>query len=289
MACEELRIIRRPALEGARLVMAFTGWMDGGDAATGTIDHFVHRLGAETLAEIDAEPFSITNFPGSMEMASLFRPHVKIAGGLMEVYRGARNTFYFSEPQKLILFRGREPNFGWRAFADCVFQVVAEFGVEMIYFLGTFGGAVPHTREPRMYSSVSDESMKDEVASWGVRFSDYEGPGSFATYLTHLAGQRSLPLVSLVAEIPAYVQGRNPKCIEAVVRRLAGILGVETDAGELRAASDEFEERLNTIIRDRPELAEQIGKLETDYDSEVFDTQMGDLREWLEGQGIRLD
>jgi hypothetical protein len=29
--------------------------------------------------------------------------------------------------------------------------------------------------------------------------------------------------------------------------------------------------------------------MEEDYDNEMFDTQMGDLKEWLEKQGIRLD
>lgn len=36
-------------------------------------------------------------------------------------------------------------------------------------------------------------------------------------------------------------------------------------------------------------LAERIQKLEEDYDNEVFDTQMTDLKDWLEQQGIRLD
>ena len=27
----------------------------------------------------------------------------------------------------------------------------------------------------------------------------------------------------------------------------------------------------------------------SDYDHEVFDSQMGDLKDWLEQQGIRLD
>ena len=39
-------------------------------------------------------------------------------------------------------------------------------------------------------------------------------------------------MAALVAEIPAYVQGRNPKCIEAVTRRLAGILGLQVRLDE---------------------------------------------------------
>jgi hypothetical protein len=32
-----------------------------------------------------------------------------------------------------------------------------------------------------------------------------------------------------------------------------------------------------------------VHKMEAEYDSELFETQMGDLKEWLEQKGIRLD
>ena len=42
-------------------------------------------------------------------------------------------------------------------------------------------------------------------------------------------------------------------------------------------------------IQDKADLAELIRKLEADYDNAVFDREMGDLKEWLQQQGIRLD
>jgi hypothetical protein len=67
-----------PVLDQATLVLALTGWMDGGDVSTGTVRRLVDLLGARPIAEIDPEPFYIYNVPGSMEIAALFRPHVKI-------------------------------------------------------------------------------------------------------------------------------------------------------------------------------------------------------------------
>jgi proteasome assembly chaperone (PAC2) family protein len=109
------------------------------------------------------------------------------------------------------------------------------------------------------------------------------------TYLTTQASGRGFQMVSLVAEIPAYVQGRNPKCIEAVSRRLGGILGLHLNLDDMRALSDAFEKKLTEIVEQKEELTNLIHKLEEDYDNEVFDTQMGDLKEWLQQQGIRLD
>jgi proteasome assembly chaperone (PAC2) family protein len=92
-----------------------------------------------------------------------------------------------------------------------------------------------------------------------------------------------------VATTPAYVQGDNPKCIEAVTRRLAGILGLQIELDDLRNVSDEFEKKLSEVVQEQPELAGNIRKLEEDYDNEIFDNEMGDLKKWLQQQGIRLD
>ena len=56
-----------PSIDDATLVLAFSGWMDGGDVSTGTVKRLVDLLDAPLLAEIDPEPFYIYNFPGSME------------------------------------------------------------------------------------------------------------------------------------------------------------------------------------------------------------------------------
>ena len=79
-----------PKLNRATLVLAFTGWMDGGDVSTGTVKRLVHLLEAEPVANIDPEPFYLYNVPGSMEIAALFRPQVEIEDGLIKSVEHAR-------------------------------------------------------------------------------------------------------------------------------------------------------------------------------------------------------
>ncbi len=148
---------------------------------------------------------------------------------------------------------------------------------------------VPHTREPRIFCSVSNAKLKESLQHYGVKFTNYEGPASIVTYLTANCHKEGLSMASLVATIPAYVQGNNPKCVEAVTRRLAGILGLQIELDGLRDISDEFEKKLTDVVQDQPELASSIGKLEEDYDNEIFDSEMGDLKKWLQQQGVRLD
>jgi proteasome assembly chaperone (PAC2) family protein len=289
MAPGKLNIYKRPRLERPRLLLSFSGWMDGGSVSTGTVKCLIDRLGAEKFAEIEPEGFYIYSFPGSMEITALFRPHTRIKDGLIESYQRPSDAFYYSEENNLILFVGKEPHLQWEEFADCIFSLCADFGVEEIYFIGSVAGLVPHTREPRIHCSVSDLKMKETFEQYGVKFTDYEGPASIITYLTVNANKHNVDMATLVAMIPAYVQGKNPKCIEAVTRRLVGILGLQVELDDLRAIGDEFERKLSDVVQEQPELAGNIRKLEEDYDNEIFDSEMGDLKTWLQQQGIRLD
>ena len=55
-----------------------------------------------------------------------------------------------------------------------------------------------------------------------------------------------------------------------------------TDKGSFRQAAV-------SLHLSQPSVSTRIQKLEEDYDSDIFDTEMGDLKDWLEQQGIRLD
>jgi len=287
MSSGKLNIYKRPNFNSPRLLLSFSGWMDGGEVSTGTVKCLIDKLGAQRFAEVEPEGFYIYSFPGSMEITALFRPHTKIKEGLIKSYEIPANSFFYSEENDLILFSGKEPK--WEEFAECIFSLCEQFGVKMIYFIGSVAGLVPHTREPRLFCSVSDAALKETFQHYGVKFTNYEGPASFITYLTANCNKRGLRMVSLMATIPAYVQGSNPKCIEAVTRRLVGMLELQIKLDDLRAVSDEFEKKLSDIVQEQPELESNIQKLEEDYDNEIFNSEMGDLKKWLEQKGIRVD
>jgi proteasome assembly chaperone (PAC2) family protein len=289
MASKKLSIFDRPKLKEPRLLLGFSGWMDGGDVSTGTVKCFIEKLGAQKFTTINPEGFYIYNFPGMMEVTALFRPHTKVEEGLITSFEVPANAFFASPENDLILFLGKEPNLLWEEFADCILSLCSQFSVKMLYFIGSVAGLVPHTREPRLFCSVSNAELKEAFQHYGVKFTTYEGPASFITYLTTRCNEQNLALVSLVATIPAYVQGSNPKCIETVTRRLAGMLDVQMDLDDMETVSDEFEKKLNDVVQQQPELAGSIRRLEEDYDNEIFDSEMGELKNWLEQQGIRVD
>jgi len=266
-----LRIRRQPVLDRGTLILAFSGWMDGGDVSTGTVFRLVYLLEAEPVAEIDPEPFYIFNFPGSMEIAALFRPLVEIENGLIKRLEMPENLFYVCEAHQLLLFVGKEPNLFWRTFGDCLFEFARRSGVQRILFVGSFGGAVPHTRQPRLYLTCSDAQILEEMEKLGLRRrSSYQGPGSFTSYLMTRAGKEGLQMISLAAEIPGYLQGTNPMSIEAVTRRLAAMLKLPLDLDTLRAASTQWELQVSTAVEQNKELAQQVREMEEAYDNELL-------------------
>jgi predicted ATP-grasp superfamily ATP-dependent carboligase len=289
MASTQLKLDHRAPLNNGRMIMGFSGWMDGGEVSTGTVEVLVESLGAEAVGEIDPDDFYIYSLPGPMEFTALFRPHGKIEDGLVTEFVTPENQFWCAPEQNLVLFSGKEPNLHWRDYADCVFEVAERLHITSICFVGSVAGLTTHTREPRIMCGASSEKLRDEMKSFGVRMSNYEGPVSMVTYLMTEAPRREIEMLLFVAEIPAYVEGHNPKCIEAMTRLLARYMELPIELDPMRVKSDAWENRVSQAVNDQEELATQVRKLEKAYDDEVFDTQMDDLKAYLKQRGVRLD
>ncbi|NLH18399.1 MAG: PAC2 family protein [Phycisphaerae bacterium] len=289
MENRQLTIESEPSLVKPSMILGFTGWMDGGDVSTGTVQYLVNRLGATRFARIKPGGFYLYNFPGTMEYSALFRPHANIQGGLIRQFDEPTNDFYSDAINNLILFIGKEPNLAWSDYAEAIFTVCQRYGVERMVFIGSVSGLTPHTREPRFSCVISDERIKNRLEGMPIVLTDYSGPASIITYLSVEAQKRGIEMLSLVAEIPAYLQGYNPRCVEASVRCISGIVGLHVEVTDLRELGDEFEKKVNEVLQSQPDLLDKIQKLETDYDDQVFNTDLGDLRDWLKQQGIRLE
>ena len=83
-------------------------------------------------------------------------------------------------------------------------------------------------------------------------------------------------MVSLVAEIPGYLQGTNPMSIEAVTRRLAKILKLPLDLDSLRAASTAWELQVSSAVEENEELAATVHQLEDQYDRDLLERASDD-------------
>ena len=268
---ESLSITNPVKIDGGPLLVALTGWMDGGLVSTGTMQRIMAGRDTTEFGRIDAEPFYIYNFPGSMEVAALFRPEVKLVEGVIDGDIAMPTNIFLADPAaNLAFFLGREPNLRWQTFADCVFAAAEALNAKQIIFIGSFGGTTPHTREPRMFCSVSHVHLLERLTENGMRASNYEGPSSFSSLLLAQSPAHNIEMMSIVAEIPGYLEGINPRSIEAVARRLAGLINQPVDLEELRKASNDWELRVSEAVEKDSELEETVRKLEEEYDNELI-------------------
>ena len=263
-------ITEKPNLRRPYMVLGISGWVDGGQAATGSIEYLVNKLGARRFAEIPISRFHIFQVPGQLSL----RPYIKIEDGILTEHRFPENQFFYrvnpDADNDVILFLGTEPNLNWEEYADSILGIAEDFGVVRIYLLGGVLDRTPHTREPGVSCAFSSSELKEEMRKYSVQFTNYEGPSRFGSTLLYICQQEKMPMVTITARVTYYpefniVIPRNPKAIKAVVRRLNTLLRLELDVSDLDKESEVFEEKLGFMMSQNAEFKAYVEELEKDF------------------------
>src|SRR5665213_2684800 len=121
-----------------------------------------------------------------------------------------------------------------------------------------------------LVSTGTVRSLMDGRKLTDIRLIDYEGPSGFSTLLLAQAPKHGIEMMSLVAEIPGYLQGLNPLSIEAVTRRLSALLNLPVDFNRLRSASNDWEAQVSEAVEHDKKLAATVRRLEEQYDNELI-------------------
>ena len=271
-----LIIAERPKLRRPYMVCGLSGWVDGGESASGSTKYLIKKLKAQKFAEIPIDRFHIFQMPGELSQ----RPKIKIEDGLLKEHRFPRNQFYYmvnpDADNDLILYLGMEPNLNWAEYAGAILSVANEFGVARIYLLGGVLDKTPHTREPGVSCACSSAELGEEMLKYGIQYSNYEGPGSFGTTLLHFCQQKQMPMASLIARATYYPEfniiiPHNPKAIRAMVRRLNSLLRLSLDISDLDREAEEFEAKLGFMASHNPEFQTYVEELEKDFVEERYE------------------
>lgn len=252
------------------MILGIGGWVDAGEAATGSTQYLAKKLKAKKFAEIPIAKFHVFQTPGQLSL----RPQIRIEDGILKEHSLPQNQFLCAKVSDansdLVLLLGTEPNLNWEEYSDAILDLAEKFAVSRIYLLGGVLDTTPHTREPHVSCLCSSEELKEEMRPYGMPFTNYEGPGRFGTTLLHNCQVRQLPMVCLTASATYYpefniVIARNPKSIRAVVRMLSRLLGLSLDISDLDREVERFEAKLGLIVRRNSRLRAYVEKLERDF------------------------
>ncbi|MBI2909978.1 MAG: PAC2 family protein [Chloroflexi bacterium] len=262
---ESLSVDVLPDLTGPYLLLAFRGWPDAAEGASGAIRYLVKKLGATKFAEIDPEEFfDFTTVRPMTSIRSPYQREVKWPSNRFYYYRGDQ-----SSRRDLVFFLGVEPSLRWKTYANLIVDLAQKCAVEMFIALGALMDSLPHTRETKLSGSANRLELVAKLESLGVRSSNYQGPTGIHSAVYEACQKRSMPMMSLWGHSPSYVQGlSNPKVSHALLAKLKELLRLELDLDDLAVAAATFQEELSKILVAQPELQSYVKNLEEQYDQE---------------------
>lgn len=262
------------------MVLAFGGWSDAGEAATGVITHLLTVLASSDLenldnekstliAEVDSEDFYDFQvnrpliFLDSSMIRSLTWPGVQIFG--------VRNP---TGDRDFVLVRGVEPSMRWRTFASEILDLAEDLEVELVITLGSMLADTPHTRA----IPVSGTGAHPDIATrLGVDVSRYEGPTGILAVIQDGCVRRGIDAVALWAAVPHYANATpSPKATLALVNGLEDFLEISLPQGELPERAIAWEKAVNEMVKEDSDIEEYIKTLEESKDANEISDESGE-------------
>ncbi|MCZ2811826.1 PAC2 family protein [Modestobacter sp. VKM Ac-2979] len=244
-----------PELDDPVVVVAFEGWNDAGDAATGAVEHLELTWNATPLAALDPEDYY--DF-------QVNRPTVSLIDGVTRRVEWPTTRLSVVKPpgseRHVVLIRGIEPNMRWRSFCDELIELIQELGAQTVVALGALLADTPHTRPTPVTGSAYDA---ESARQWGVETSTYQGPTGILGVFADACVQAGLPAVSFWAAVPHYVsQPPSPRATMALLTRVEEVLEVTVPLGNLPDQADEWVKTVDEMAQEDEEVVEYVRSLE---------------------------
>ncbi len=283
---DPIRRLGRPALRHPRALVAWEGWNDASDAASGAL--------AYLLGQLELEPFVVIE-PEEFYDFQVHRPVVKVAeGGTRRLTWPATRFYAVSLPEEardLVMVTGDEPNLRWKTYSRLVAQVLSDVDVESVVTLGAFIGQVAHTVPVPLVGAATDPSL---LAAHHLTPSGYEGPTGIVGVFLEACREVGVPALSLWAAVPHYLAANpNPRAMLALLDKASAVLEVPFDTAELAKVADEFQQRVDAAMAENDTFQTYVRRLEAEAQTEVrpgLDPRAGDrliseIEEFLRHRG----
>ena len=270
-------------LNGRLLVVAFEGWNDAGEAASGAVRTLKDLLDLYPIAEVESEDYFDYQFNRPVVTSDedgnrkLVWPTVTIFGpasggtvvpdaapgvGLAD---DAELSVGAVDKSNIYLLLGTEPSRGWKSFTAEILATVRETGVSGIVMLGAMLADVPHTRPISVFVSSENALVRSELS---IERSSYEGPVGILSVLGEAAEQAGIPTLSIWASVPHYVHNApSPKATLALIDKLEEIIDVVIPRGDLVDDAATWESGIDALASEDDDMSSYIEQLERARDT----------------------
>ncbi|HWM34020.1 MAG TPA: PAC2 family protein [Pseudolysinimonas sp.] len=249
---------------GSLLIVAFEGWNDAGEAASGAARAIRDQLDLKPLTDLEPEDYFDYQFN---------RPTVSIDENGDRVLEWPSVTLYGPGPlsipdpdaMEVHVLLGTEPSRGWKTFAAEVIDAIEAADVTAVVFLGAMLADVPHTRPISVFASSENDVVRDRFE---LERSTYEGPVGILSVLSDAAERAGIPTLSIWASVPHYVHNApSPKATLALLERLEEFVDLDVDRGSLLEESAAWESGIDALADDDEDMRAYIAQLEQARDT----------------------
>ena len=248
---------QHPFRGGNVLVVAFEGWNDAGEAASGAVRALRDQLGLVESLEVEPEDYFDYQFN---------RPTVSTDEAGRRVLQGPGVTLYAPvDGSGVHVLLGTEPSRGWKTFSTEIVDAIEVAGITGIVFLGAMLADVPHTRPISIFTGSDNREVQDYFE---VESSSYEGPVGIISVLGLAAEEAGIPTLSIWASVPHYVHNSpSPKATLALIEKLEEFVDVTLDRGSLVEEAATWEDGIDALAEDDEDMAAYIKQLEQARDT----------------------
>lgn len=256
MKTQGIHVTELPELQAPLLIAGFDGWGNALDVSRG--------MAAFLIRELKAQPFARIN-PDIFYLYDINRPEVDIEAGVMKHLAPPGGTFYAAQiesgPNDLVVLEAAEPNLQWYRFADELFSLCRQLGVETVITLGSMYDSVLHT--DRIISGIaSNTEVLSRLKKKNVTPVSYQGPSAVHSTLQSEGVKRGFQCISLWCHCPYYLQNTKHYGLMSHLGAVLSSLGkFELDTKGLDARWEEREDQIQDLIKNSLELQTVINEL----------------------------
>ena len=259
------------------MVLAFSGWNDAGEAATGALDHLTSAWRTDSnnetfqvIADINPEEFYDFQvnrpqvFTNDFENREITWPTTQISGLVLENFS-----------RDLVIVKGAEPSMRWISFTRELLDLADDLEVSMVITLGSLLADIPHSRPMSVNVTASSQSVASRL---GVQASQYEGPTGILGVIADECLRRGIDSISLWVPVPHYASNApSPKASLALIHSLEDYLALPVPQDELAVAAEAWESEVNNLAEEDSDVAQYIKSLEESKDALDIPDISGDM------------
>ena len=252
---EDVVWYRKPLLSEPVAILAFEGWSDAGNTATGCVENLSSTYDVEPFAELNSD--SYYNY-------QMRRPIVEVKDFGERNFHWPQTSFYSIEDYKLksdlILVFGEEPSMKWKDYSRNISDTLLELGVKKAVTLGAFFGQVAHTLPVPIFGVSGDPTFHSRH---NVLNPNYSGPTGITSGVGQTLRDNGIETAGLWAAVPHYLSsGGYPKGMSALLNKTSDILKIDIDDSGIQSEGQQFELKINKAMENSQDLAEYVSKLE---------------------------